>query len=223
MRGVLACLALALRKVRRLALSDAQRTPLHIIDYAAEQIGGHLLGAQCVDDLEERLDALLEEPALLHVNALLLEAVRPELLDAAPESLQLADLAEEVFGAGQRSLLNEGERLSLATMGAIGPLLGAMTAEQRRDMSRSLAQFSPLALWTDPGTPATVAGALVGALRSTVCMLAVVQALSNNRKLEPWHARAILDRWVEGMRRHLSLLASMPGVLVGEDIVATVA
>src|SRR5439155_5721821 len=76
-----------------------------------------------------------------------------------------------------------------------------------------------LAFLRNPSVHSEVALSLLGGLKSTVCVLAICSALISQRKLEPWLARAILERWVDGQRRLLRLLASIPGTNVPRSVV----
>lgn len=58
-----------------------------------------------------------------------------------------------------------------------------------------------------------------GWLRAVVCLLAMAQVVITGRRPEPWLARAIIERWVEGIRAQLRLLASLPGTSVSETLI----
>lgn len=82
----------------------------------------------------------------------------------------------------------------------------------------------------DITVPSIVRDALVGALRSELCLLAILHARVGG-STEPWLMRALVERFEQGMRVQLRMLASIPGVSVDEgllpaedriDLVATI-
>lgn len=82
-----------------------------------------------------------------------------------------------------------------------------------------LNEDDPLGFLSDRDVPPRIASTVLGTYYSNACFLAIASAGIARRKLEPWLARAIAERWVQGLRGQLILLSSFPGTHVDEDIV----
>jgi hypothetical protein len=52
-----------------------------------------------------------------------------------------------------------------------------------------------------------------------VCIVAIARAVIDELRVEPWLARAVTERFLESLKQHLRLLASLPGIVVDEAIV----
>jgi hypothetical protein len=50
-------------------------------------------------------------------------------------------------------------------------------------------------------------------------MMAILSAIIAETAIAPWLARALCERWRDGLREYLTLLASAPGAHVSEDLV----
>jgi hypothetical protein len=218
-RSLVGYLVLVVGKLKRVTLPPAQGELLHLAEYGVAHFGAQLLAADSVDDLEDRLDTLLEDPTLLHLNGLMLEGVTADFVAGAAAEVELARLAEDAFGLGLRPLLEEGDRLTAAMLSALADYLGQLSDQQRREVSLLFARTTPSSLWTDPEIPAPIAHGIVNGLLASLCTFAIARALSEGIRVEPWLARALLECWVGGLRAYIRLMASVPGVRVREELV----
>jgi len=71
----------------------------------------------------------------------------------------------------------------------------------------------------DPEVPAEVRLRMLACVRATVAMTAIVSAILRGSTVEPWLARALCERWRDGLRDYLALVASLPGAKVSFELV----
>lgn len=208
------------RALRNLALSDEERNLLNLATYIGVKVGAPLLSAQSVDDLDDRIDKLIEGPELLKQAEFGLRVLSDDAFQAAMKRDRV--LPADVFGAfGKGEVLRsleEGDRLALEIFSAVWQLKALLPATV--DLaSGPLGEPDPMGFLADPRVPVPVAEAYLGSFQAAACQAAVMQALITGQRPEPWLALAIAERWVKGERAFIRLLASMPGVSVGEDVV----
>ena len=205
------------------ALSSQEERIKAVIEAAATAIGAPLLDAESLDDFGRRLDASVERKDFATVSRQLAEAFSAE--GALVEQLEGVDEAAqrwmtEVLGDGQAALALEADRVIRAMVEALENLRRMFRTTFRMDVSPVLLdEDNPLGFLTDREVPPRIASTVLGIYHSNACMFAIISAGMSGRKLEPWLARAIAERWVQGLRGQLVLLASFPGVHVDEDIV----
>ena len=211
--GVVEVLA---RFVRGALLTEEEERRLHIAAFAGLRLGDPLLHAESVDDLDDRIDAAIQDPELGRLSAFGFRSAQgPGPSEGAAEHA-IAPALADVFGAGALRRLEEGDVLATAIARATGQRWGRI--ERAAILQSPAPRDEPLAFLADPGVPAQVAEALLGGLKAAACLTAITQASLLRRRLQPWLALALAERWVEGQRAFLRLLASMPGVTVPEAI-----
>ncbi len=190
---------------------------LHLLEYAASRHGDVLLAARDVDDLDDRLDAQLDDPDVFRWNALISSLALPSLRNEVAESGSFVRAAEPVLGAGQARALEAAEPLLDAWLRAQQAALLLFSDD---DMVAGVAAIQAIgpAILTRPDVPPEVAAAFRGALTAGLCTLAVARAINESAKLDGWLARALVERLIDGVRAHLRLIASVPGVNVSEAV-----
>lgn len=196
------------------ATNEEQRV-LHLIEYVTSTIGGPVLAASDVDDLDDRLDSIIGSEALLGSTQYLLAQHLPLFETAEPlTTTRIATAVSDSLGAAQARALTEAQ-----------PMLDAWLSAQRQGIARYTAEMSTRTGrrrdpdLASPELPAEVAECLFHALRATVCILAIARAVIGEQRVEPWLARALTERFLESARQHLRMLASIPGIVVDEAIV----
>jgi hypothetical protein len=221
-------LVAAVRALRALgaarSLSTNEQRIKATIEEAAFAIGAPLLDADSLDDLGRRLDASLENKNLAtHFNGLAQALIAD---DSLAEQIRSADEGStewliDILGEGQRELASEAERLMRAMATAFENLRRTLQFAFSFDISQSvlLNEDDPLAFLTDRDVPPQIASVVLGTCYANVCLLAITSAALAGRKLPPWLARAIAERWVQGLRGQLALMASFPGTHVEEALV----
>jgi hypothetical protein len=195
--------------------TNEEQQVLHLIEYVTSAIGRPVLAASDVDDLDDRLDSLIGSEALLASIQYLL-AQHLTLFETAepPSTTRIAAAAGDDLGAAQARLLTEAQ-----------PMLDAWLSAQRQGIARYAAEMStwagrPRELdLASPDLPAELAECLFHALRATVSIIAISCAVMGEQRVEPWLARALTERFLESVKQHLRMLASLPGIVVDEAIV----
>jgi hypothetical protein len=198
--------------------------PAHVralAEYATARLGSPVLKARDVSELDELLDELADDPAVDHLNQLV--ATDPDFfatlrdLDAGDgDEASVSEHIVSVVGAGQRWLVTEAERYLRAHIDASQEF--ARAAAERGENLAAVAAQSATAL-DNPDVPAEVRLRMLAGIRATVAMTAILSAISHGNSLEPWLARALCERWRDGLRDYLTLLASVPGANVSPELV----
>jgi hypothetical protein len=104
-------------------------------------------------------------------------------------------------------------------------MLDAWLSAQRQGIARYAAETSTWAGrrpgfdLASPDHPAELAECLFHALRATVCILAIARTVIDEQRVEPWLSRALTERFLESVKQHLRMLASIPGIVVDEAVV----
>jgi hypothetical protein len=217
--GLLPRLAATVRQLREAPSNqDAtheERELGSLIEYALLHFGAPLLHANSADDLDDHLDALLETPDALLCTTLL---ARPLALAPAPESVSSDDFTSAVneqFGNGAAKHLVEAKEILDAWLDAQRQLTAQMTGVPPTNLEEILS-FS----LADPTVPAELAEVVSHSLRASFCIMALAQALSTDEPIAETLALALVDRIVEGAKQHLRLLASLPGIVVDDQLVS---
>lgn len=200
------------------SLDSSEEEGLRLLQFAASRFGDKLLRAGSRDDLDDRLDELLDDPSFHHVAALMGGGIDWERVEVI-EDAAWPDAFQRAVGAGQLPLLDEADRLMAAWAREIRRLASELAAGSGMPAAEEVARRSPVLL-TSPDVPPELAMATAGGLRASATMLAFVWAAAHGHPIEPWLSRALAERLVAGLRANLRLLASMPGSEVDESIVA---
>lgn len=187
---------------------------LHLIEFAASRFGDPLLQASNLDDLDDRLDALVASPEALHCTALLAQHV-PLFRGSEPASAErFAEAVGEKLGAGQGLVVSQSQHVLDAWLDAQQQVASLIASHAPVDAERVFA-FS----LASPEIPAEVAEIVFHSLRAGFCSMAILQASIVGASLDRWLAHALIERLVTSARAHLRLLASLPGVVVDEAVV----
>lgn len=194
----------------------AKDDPLEgLLRFAISEIGGTLLAAQTVDDLEDRLDAVVLGSKLYHVNALALQDLRVRAIDPAATPGAAIDRAfQAVLSAPAKTLLRNHNGL-----------LEVWLQTQLRLVKR---MATPLAghdmpgpwLLTDPRVPIEVAQVMAATMRASACLLGLALAADEERRLQEDLGLALVTHLVDGAKAHLRLLAAFPDAKVPISVVA---
>ncbi|HEX4420316.1 MAG TPA: hypothetical protein VH165_20510 [Kofleriaceae bacterium] len=196
------------------ATSEEQQV-FHLIEYVTSAIGRPVLASSDVDDLDDQLDALIgSEDLLASIQYLLARHLSLFETGEPPSTMRVAAAVGDSLGAAQARLLTEAQ-----------PMLDAWLSAQRQGIARYATEIGT---WSgrphdldpaSPELPAELAECLFHALRATVCITAIMRAVIGDQRVEPWLARALVERFLDSAARHLRMLASIPGIVVDEAIV----
>ncbi len=200
--------------VARRDATDEEEQVLHLIEFAASRFGDPVLRATSVDDLDDRLDALVSSPEALYCTALLAQHVSLFQKSEAISAARLAESVGENLGAAQGRVISESQQVLDAWFDAQRQVAGLIASHAPTDAER-IFEFS----LASPQIPAELAQLVFHSLRAGYCSLAIVRVTAAEMPIEPWLARALTERLVASAKEHLRLLASMPGVKVDEAIV----
>jgi hypothetical protein len=125
--------------------------------------------------------------------------------------------AEPAVGLAQVRALESSGPLFRAWIAAQRDALSNIPDEALSEAAASLDAVGPSVL-TSAEVPPELASALGGALRAGLCALAIARAIEQGVTLEPWLARALVERFIVGVHAHLCLLAALPGVAVPDTV-----
>lgn len=204
------------RAVENATATKEERELLLLLDYAASKLGDVLLGATDLDDLDDRLDALLDDPDMFHWNALATRLASAMAARPAVPAQVFASACEPLVGPTPARLLADAAPLLDAWMRSQRMVL-ATDADTTSQAVHAAEALGP-AILTSPTVPAEVSSALAGAFRAGLVLLALGRAAESAKSIEPWLALAFVERFVAGVHAHLRLLAAFPGVSVPDDV-----
>lgn len=188
-----------------------------LAEYATARLGPPILKVQDIAELDEMLDDLADDPAVDHLNQLV--ATDPSVFEALSRLETSGEVPEhivKVVGAGQRGLLIEAERVLRAYVDVAQELLRG-AAESGEDLTAVAA--SAAAALDDPDVPTEIRLRVLAGIRASVAMMAIASAVFTEKAIEPWLARALCERWRDGLRDYMALVASLPGANVSFELV----
>ena len=200
-----------------LANSAEDRMLLALVEKSAPVLGGIVLGAKDLSDLDGRFDEALDRPEFSEFLAGIAKVVPilASLLDDSALTVELESLAS-VLGDGLRAKLREGDAIIVELVRCFGRL-----APAPGDLAAALSSAErgrPLAFLEDPTIPLPIARALLDSLKLQVAMLAIGETAGRRARPEPWLALALAERLVRGLRAQLVLLALIPGANVRQEV-----
>lgn len=205
-------LAIVSRKIRRALLSEQARNLIRLMEFTAGEIGGPLLLAQSLDELDARIDDALDDRRLVLSFQLGQASMPKELIEEDDSASTVAASMSDSLGSGCEELLHKGSILMVE-------MARAMRTVMQEEQAPVEIPSSPLHFLADPKVPSQVARCLVGGLRSSVCLLAMVQVTVTERRPAPWLMRAIIERWVDGLHQFMRLIASSPTLDIPASII----
>lgn len=194
---------------RRSRLSRDEARVLKLVEFASETIARDLFEAENRDDLHERIDLITESPKTHGVFALL--QLEP-MLRVGPKSTKFGDS----YGRGAAKKLEEGSRLLFALTSTLTHLRAATDAEVS---SVAATVADPLGFLSDPQIHPRVAKAMLSGLHANVCLLGMAAVALASKKPEPWLRAALVDEWVANLRKYVALVASMPGIVISQELI----
>lgn len=222
--GLTSLLAMVLRRIQGVFLPNAHQEARKVVLRACEMFGNSLLDADDLDDLDDRLDAVLYSSGFHELTTEILSLVQtnPETLQRLLESLDakgptIGDYFVQQNLPGAKAVL-EGDRLEHAVARATIPVLLASPATMASAVE--VAKVIMLTdLLADPSIPPEVLRCIVGSFRSTACLFALGELLQRDASVEPWLAQGIAERRRDGLRSYLVMVASSGKFQVSFDVV----
>ena len=183
---------------------------------AMERLGPEVLGADDVQDLDDRLDVVLEREDFLELSSRTRELIMGNELAGFAAPFESPPELLDTVGAGQRALLEQIDLLADALASAWEAMLRGLSPEdiqQARELDR---EYDVVA---DHRIPVAIRRVFLSSLRMQAASLALGHAVASDAHLEPWLARALCERMRDGLLATLRLFASLPGSPVPEAIV----
>jgi hypothetical protein len=195
---------------------------LEVAEFGAATFGAPLLEAKDLDDLDNRADAVLESHELADFYVRILSNSPHQNDQASPPSQMTTIVTEDVahFGIGAPDVYAKALNVSVRVLQVRQQLVNGVEPQQRARVIRTIHDGSLLSLCLNPSLPPEIGLILLGWFRAEVCSLAFCQMLMSKRRIEPWLALGIAQRWLEGAEKYLRLMASLPGVDVPIDWVS---
>ncbi len=209
-------IGLILRKVRHALLSDEEKKLLEVVEFGATTFGAPLLDAADLDDLDARMDSILESREFAQFYAQLLSEA-PILSDPPLQSAPISPREVTQLGIGAPDAFAKALEITLRALRVRQQMQGRIKPQQIARVSKTMQEMSILAFCLDPSLPPEIGLVLLGWFRTELCGLAFGEMIRAKGRIEPWLAMGIAQRWLEGAENYLRFLASIPGVDVSVD------
>lgn len=195
------------RKIPHAAsLCDLQRV-------ARRDFGRPILASKTANELRWRLDWAIKHPDFSILTRLGTERVTHDLLRYVGRD-QSTEYDRAVFGDATKTI-DEALRLRGAMVD-----LQPMHAHSNADgLAQERAIENPFGFATDPDLPPPMARLMLRIFRASPAVFALAEARHAGEVIDPWLVRALADRWIDGQRAILVLLASIPENNVSPEVV----
>ncbi len=190
-----------------------------ILKVARRDFGRPLLAAKSLRELNRKIECSIEHPSLATIVHAGTERVTADAISLA-EHDETTNVDRATFGASLETI-SEGFRLWAILARARQHVLDTANATAMLSESAEGAeQVEPFRLATDPSVPPPVSRLLLRALRSTPSILALAYARHRAKPLPEWMAKELAEKWVDGQRAALCLIASVPWSDVSFNVVS---
>lgn len=205
-------------------LSAEERAFVERFRLFSERYGEYLLEAGDREDLQARVDAVLEDPQFhqdhQRLNPPLTPAHFAEVARGAEGGRDMRD-SEWARALGPASIPSM--RKLDACMMEIGRCLGIMLAQRGATLTAQMppelaTAHDPLAFLSNPSVPVPLARALLSGFRSNALLSAVCAVRFGQKSLEGWLGLALAETLAKEMRGTLALVAAATGTEVPVDI-----
>lgn len=218
--GVLGLFSAVLRAARRRARTPAEKQLDHLVRFSTAAFGAPLLGADDLDDLDTRIEAILHGDDYWSLLRLL-TSTAPQVRVRGSESRKRGLLAVlDDVNAGAAEVIAAGDALEGCIADAVEKLCGA-GIDPPPELTTGLRNARPLELLYDLGIAPELRRAAWGGYVAAVCSMGLLasQELSSGQSVEPWLMRALAERRRDGLKSLLRLFASLPDLSVPMDVV----
>jgi hypothetical protein len=200
-------------------MTDEERKLLELAEFGAATFGAPLLEAKDLDDLDNRVDSLLEsrELADFYVQVLSNSPLRND--QPLPSSMMIAITTEEVahLGVGAPDTYAKALNVLVRVLRVRQQLLDKIGPSSVAQAVRMIRAGGMSSVCLDPSMPPEIGLILRGWFRAEVCGFAFCEMLRSKRRIEPWLAMGIAQSWLEGAEKYLRFQASIPGSDVPVD------
>jgi hypothetical protein len=204
------------RRVAGLLMSERERKLLDLILPTLESVGAHLLAAEDVSDLDDRIDIAIERPDLHRVNAAILgDADLLQVVETANAEGQGLEPLTELLGGAVAPHFRRIAELGPAIVAGVVRYVRAHPEVFQAAATRD----DPLAFLSNPLIPPDVQQAMLHAVRADQCFAALLHLLASKHGAPPWLQLALAERASTGYYEYLRLLASDPDFGIPEKIV----
>jgi hypothetical protein len=211
------------RRAFPLAVSPAHSAPEPVetsrksaLERLEQHVDRAMRDVSSVDEAEMRIEELVGDPEYHRLYHALGDAttlgIECDAFDTIESSLPSALV--HAVGVDRGRELQLGAQLEAAIWGASLQLAG-----RRRPQSRRAPKLvsDPLEYLTSVSIPTTVRRAYLGAQKAEVALIAMG---GSKRRLPDWLASALVERWIDGNKGLLRLLAGVDGVEIPPGLIA---
>lgn len=171
-----------------------------LISDATERFGSRVLGATDIEDLDERIDSVIDDPDYAGTNVFIVQIL---IHDALMRIVQRSIVETEHLSMIRESK-DLSDELSRQLMG-------------RADFIDGERIFPAILL--DDRVPVPIRKVIFAMYRSSVASLGLAKAVHDKHVLDTWLSRAICERIRDGLRQHIALAASLPGTSVPVSVI----
>lgn len=191
---------------------------LHTIEIVTERCGKPLLKASSLDNLDDRIDELIDSPETYR-SITLLNRHAARLLAPEFSADAFADAIGDILGEAQGRTIAQAHQLIDAWLDAQRQMLTLTQCQASTGFAEvnEADNHGDLTI-TNADIPADIALLIYHGIRANLCSLAITR-IAIEDMAEPWLAKALTDRLIESARQHLRFLASIPGIAVDEAVI----
>jgi len=220
-------LDVVLRFVRNLSMSRADREVLVLLTDATSRVGAPLLAATSLRDFQDRVETAALSPELSHFSA---EAAKKLTFDVYAKAIKRKSEADpeiiDALGDGPANVVAEAWPLLAAELSVLTKLIAAEAAEVAFQPDRGTAATAAAfaddgalgALVYDASVPSEVRLVMLERLESGAALLGICYAMIHEAHVEPWLARALAEKFRDGLKVSLRFWAAFPN-MVSESVV----
>jgi hypothetical protein len=209
---------LILRKIRQAFLTDEEKRLLHLAEFGAATFGAPLLEATDLDDLDDRIDNILDRPDFSEFNLRVLATAHAESDEIRPifpvTAKDIADLDIAVSDVFAQAL-----NLAARALQCRRQLVNTIESSELNETEDIVRGVSLVSLCLDKSVPPELGLIFFAWFRADLCSLAFCEMVMSKRGVEPWLAMGIARRWLNGVQKYLRLIAPFPGVDVPVELV----
>jgi hypothetical protein len=165
--------------------------PSMLISDATERFGSRILEATDIEDLDERIDHVIDDPAYADMNAFLAQIF----------------ISDALIQIEQRHINIEHE--SLGILRESRDMANELTKNLRGHIDFIDGERIVPSILVNDRVPVPIRKVLFAMYRSSIASLGLGEYVRKNRVLDTWLSRALCKRIRDGLRHHLSLAASL--------------
>lgn len=170
------------------------------ISDAIERFGSRVLDATDLEDLEERINKVIDDPDYENVNPFIAVVFINDVL--------MRTELDSIVGIEQLVVVDESRDLVDELTGHLTIYIDSVNGER----------IVPSILVNDK-VPVPIRQVFLAMYQSSVASLGLAETVHHKRVLDTWISRTLCERIRDGLKQFVTLVASLPGATVPESVV----